>query len=157
MYHHVTKVTMGVVTYCQVHDIINEKTNDRKRVLLWKGSNMSCYYFFVSTWICWFTFFGHKFYGLVHFACNLWVHRNKKVSLCHLVLWQPIICEFFPKDFSEFLNFKFNLKFALIQYCFFTNSKFVVLVKQRMWNNNNKQNIFLDMQYLHMNSSYCIL
>jgi hypothetical protein len=58
--------------------------------------------------------------------------ETKKVSLCHLVLWQPMICEFFPKDFSEFFNFKLISKFALIQYCFFTNSKFVVLVKQRM-------------------------
>jgi len=23
-------------------------------------------------------FVGHNFYGLVHFACNLCVHRNKK-------------------------------------------------------------------------------
>jgi hypothetical protein len=28
--HHVTKVTKGVVTYYQVHDIINEEPNDRK-------------------------------------------------------------------------------------------------------------------------------
>jgi hypothetical protein len=68
-----------------------------------------------------------------------------------------MICECFPKDFSEFLNFKFISNFALIQYCFFTNFKFVVLVKQIIWNNNNNQNIFLDMQYLHMNNSYCIL
>jgi hypothetical protein len=34
MYHHVIKVTMEVVTYYQVHDIINEEANDTKRILL---------------------------------------------------------------------------------------------------------------------------
>jgi hypothetical protein len=30
MYHHVTKAIEGVVTYCQMHEIINKKTNDKK-------------------------------------------------------------------------------------------------------------------------------
>jgi len=29
MYHHATKAIKGIATYCQVHEIINEKTNDR--------------------------------------------------------------------------------------------------------------------------------
>jgi hypothetical protein len=58
--------------------------------------------------------FGQIFYGLVHLACSLCVHRKSKVNLCHLVLWQPITCECFSKDFSEFLNFKFISKVALI-------------------------------------------
>jgi len=157
MYHHVIKVTMEVVTYYQVHDIINEEANDTKRILLWRGSNMSCYFFFCINMDLLICIFWHNSYGLVHFACNLCVHRNKKINLCHLVLWQPMICECFPKDFSEFLNFKFISKFALIQYWFFTHFKFVVVVKQIIWNNNNKQNIFLGMQYLHMSNSYSIL
>jgi hypothetical protein len=59
-------------------------------------------------------FFGHNFYGLVHFACSLCVHRKSKVNLCHLVLWQPITCECFPNNLSEFLNLKFTSKVALI-------------------------------------------
>jgi hypothetical protein len=30
MYHHATKAIKGVATYCQVHEFINEKNNDRK-------------------------------------------------------------------------------------------------------------------------------
>jgi hypothetical protein len=30
MYHHVTKATARVAAYYQVHDITNEKANDRK-------------------------------------------------------------------------------------------------------------------------------
>jgi hypothetical protein len=30
MYHHVTKATTRVVAYHQVHEITNEKVNDRK-------------------------------------------------------------------------------------------------------------------------------
>jgi hypothetical protein len=37
-----------------------------------------------------------------------------KANLCHLVLWQPMACECFPKDLSEILNFKFTSKFVLI-------------------------------------------
>jgi hypothetical protein len=59
-------------------------------------------------------FFGHNFNGMVHFACSLCVHRKSKANLCHLVLWQPITCECFPKDLSEFLNFKFTSIVALI-------------------------------------------
>jgi hypothetical protein len=36
------------------------------------------------------------------------------ISLCHLVLCQLVTCEWIPKDRSEFLNFKFTLKFPLI-------------------------------------------
>jgi hypothetical protein len=69
-------------------------------------------------------------------------------------------CECFPKDLNEFLIFWVYFKVFInsCKYCLFTNSDFVVLVKQKIWNINNKHNICLDMWlYLHMNILYCIL
>jgi hypothetical protein len=51
----------------------------------------------------------------------------------------------------------FNICINLCKYSFFINSNFVVIVEQKIWNNDNKQTIYLDMQYLHMGISYCIL
>jgi hypothetical protein len=50
-------------------------------------------------------------------------------------IWQPMACEWFPIDPDENLNFKFISKFALINvilFFFFTNSNFVVLIKQKI-------------------------
>ncbi len=77
-----------------------------------------------------------------------------------MVLSQLMTYDGFPKDFSEFLNFQVYFKVCINshKYCLFTNSKFVVLVKQRIWNINNKHGVCLDMQlYLHMNISYYII
>jgi hypothetical protein len=40
--------------------------------------------------------------------------KDLEEHLCHLVLLQPLTCGCFPKDVSEFLNFKFTSKVALI-------------------------------------------
>jgi len=57
--------------------------------------------------------------------------------------------------------FEFQVYFKVYinscKYCLFTNSNFFVLVKQRIWNSNNKQDSNLNMQYLHIGISYCIL
>jgi hypothetical protein len=43
---------MGLVTYCQVRDIINEETNDRIKVFCEEGVTCHATSFFVLTWIC---------------------------------------------------------------------------------------------------------
>jgi hypothetical protein len=48
------------------------------------------------------------------FCMQLKCTYNLKVSLCHLVFWQPMACEWFPKDPNEFLNLNFISNFALI-------------------------------------------
>jgi hypothetical protein len=37
-----------------------------------------------------FHFLENNFCGLMHFACNLCAEKTKKMSLCHLILWQSM-------------------------------------------------------------------
>jgi len=64
-------------------------------------------------------------------------------------------CECFKNDFKGLLNFRFTSKFALIHVNIpsLQIKNLVVLVKQKIWNINNKHKSYLDMQYLHMNIS----
>jgi hypothetical protein len=66
----------------------------------------------------------------------------------------------FSKSCYWILEFQIYFKVCINsrKYCLFTNSNFVVLVNQIIWNINNKHNVCLDMQlYLCMNISYYIL
>jgi hypothetical protein len=93
------------------------------------------------------------------FACNLCVHRNKKISLCHFVLWQPMTCECSPKDLCEFFNFKFLSNFALV-HVNIASLQIQILLREaiKIWNIKNKHNFYLDMQlYLYINILYCIV
>jgi hypothetical protein len=54
----------------------------------------------------------------------------------------------------------FNLKFLVKkirnsnnEYCLITNSNFVVLINQKIWNISNDHNIYFDMKYPPMNIS----
>jgi len=53
--------------------------------------------------------------------------------------------------------FEFQVYINSCKYYLFTNSNFFVLVKQRIWNINNKHDSNLNMQYLHIGISFCIL
>jgi hypothetical protein len=63
---------------------------------------------------------------------------------------------FTKKNLSELLNFKFISESALTHVYIYIYKSILVLIKQRIWNINNKHNIYLDMQ-LYLDYSYYIL
>ncbi len=73
MYNHDTKATETIAPYHQIHDIINGAC-DKKRFFVEKELHVITSSL-ILTWICRFAFFEHNYHGLVHFACNLSVHK----------------------------------------------------------------------------------